>query len=192
MYTYELQAQCWLGGGSAGWGSGGWLEMLFIPPTRFLFPVKLARTSGLTLARNTSFSRDKIVTVSSSFDILSRSSSTSDLTALIRWDFTKSIACSILLSMEPCPAPEALKYWIQAESNIVSFLLWCILSHVALQGFIFNFIYLEQSKSFLLLPYSHNSVLCLWLACTAGADCQLWPAAVASVLFQHPAVPPSR
>jgi len=108
MYTYELQAQCWLGGGSAGWGSGGWLEMLFIPPTRFLFPVKLARTSGLTLARNTSFSRDRIVTVSSSFDILSRSSSTSDLTALIRWDFTKSIACSILLSMEPCPAPEAL------------------------------------------------------------------------------------
>jgi len=145
MYTAELVAQCWFGGWSAGWpvGSGGWqgmLEMLFIPPTRFLLPVRLARTSGFTFARRTSFSRDKMVTVSSSFDILSLSSSTSDRTALIRWDFTKSIACSIRLSMEPWPAPEALKYWMQAESNIVSFFLWCILSQVALQGVIFNFI----------------------------------------------------
>jgi len=33
------------------------------------------------------------------------------------------------------------------------------------------------------LSYSHNGVLCLWLACTAGADCQLCMAAVASLFY---------
>jgi len=66
------------------------------------------RTSLETFRLRISFSVCKCEMVSSNLMIFSFNSSTSLRTAFIKWDLTRSIACSILLSIAPWFVPDAL------------------------------------------------------------------------------------